>query len=55
MSLESGRRSDIFDKLLDVNPPILGRQSMGGMVEENNYYPYGNYNEGMKLAVRKSD
>jgi hypothetical protein len=55
MSLESGRKSDIYDKLLDINPSEISRQSMGSILEQNNYYAYGNYNEGLKLGLRKSD
>jgi hypothetical protein len=38
MSLESGRKSDLLDKLLaeEVKPPSYFRQSLGGNLPSNN-------------------
>lgn len=44
MSLEGGRKSDIYDKMLEEsNEPIYGRQSVGGQADTFNYTT--NYNE----------
>lgn len=39
MSLESGRKSDIYDRMLavDQKDPIFARQSVGGPVQSNPY------------------
>ena len=44
MSLEGGRKSDLFDQMIHEScEPILGRQSVGGQTPVFNYET--NYNE----------
>lgn len=54
MSLESNRKSDIYEKMLEEDRPALQRQSMGGLNSQN----YPNYEyvgcEDQLIAPRKS-
>jgi hypothetical protein len=60
MSLEGGRKSDIYDKMLEEsNEPIYGRQSVGGNQGGFNYneqyYPNNSpYEVPQYLNQRKS-